>query len=595
MIKFEKDKDLSPLTTFHLPAKARLFAEYTSKEELLKISRTPEYLENEVMHIGGGSNLVMKGDFDGLILHSGIKGIISYDKDPETVYVIAGAGERWADLVDWCVDHSLEGMENMAGIPGEVGASPVQNVGAYGREAKDVIHNVELFDSFTRETVTKKASECGFAYRDSHFKHEWKGRYYVLRVSFKLRRGIKARHLGYGSLKGLEERLGHQPTIREVRDEVLAIRASKLPDPALVGSAGSYFKNPVIREGYLKAEVLRKCPETPYYELGNGMVKIPAGWMIEHAGLKGHSVGGAYVYPENCLVIANRGGATAADVLELQRQIIKKVNHEYAIVLQPEANIVSTEIDVTVLGSGTSKGVPEAGCDCDVCHSTDPHDKRRRASILVETAGMNILIDASPDLRQQAIDIDLKRIDAVLITHSHYDHVGGIDDLRPYCLNSSVPLYVKEDVDVALRKHLDYCFRESLYPGVPKFDMKVIDEYPFYLEGIRVIPIKVNHGKLPIFGYRIGKFAYVTDAKTIPEEELEKLEGLDVLILNALRDEPHFAHLNFEEAMEIIEKVKPKKVYFTHLCHHAGKHADLCKRFPDWIQPAFDGLRISIK
>ncbi|MDE6340317.1 MAG: MBL fold metallo-hydrolase, partial [Muribaculaceae bacterium] len=247
---------------------------------------------------------------------------------------------------------------------------------------------------------------------------------------------------------------------------------------------------------------------------------------------------------------------------------------------------------VTVLGSGTSKGVPEVGCECRVCRSEDSHDKRLRASVLVETAGLRLLIDPSPDFRQQALRMRLADIDAVLVTHSHYDHVGGFDDLRPFCASDDLPVYVRKDVDADLRRRLDYCFREHLYPGVPTFDMHIIDNKPFYINGVKIEPVEVMHGNLPIYGYRIGDFAYITDAKTINEEEKEKLEGLDVLIINSLRDNPHFAHLSLSEALDLISELKPKTAYLTHFNHEAGLHRELEERTPENVHPAYDGMRI---
>lgn len=592
---FEKDKEITQFTTFGLPVRAKFFAEYKSAEELTKISRQSEYLENEVYHIGGGSNLVMNSYFNGLILHSGIKGIKSYRKDADTVYVICGAAEKWADLVDWTIENNLEGMECMAGIPGEVGASPVQNVGAYGSEAKDIIHNVECFDTRTRRVITIKAEECDFSYRNSRFKNDWKGRYFILRVSFRLRPGTTARNLEYGAIKKLHEDLGRIPTTREVRDEVIRLRNTKLPDPRKIGSAGSFFKNPILRKYFFQEEVLTSTPDVPSYKADENKVKIPAGWLIEHSGLKGYMIGGAEVYPQNCLVIANRGEATYRDVVNLKNLIIDKVNKNYSIILQTEANFIDSDITIKVLGSGTSKGIPEATCSCYVCSSDDAHDKRQRASVLVSTMGVDILIDASPDFRMQAIQNDIKNIDAVIVTHSHYDHVGGIDDLRPFCVYGSLPIYVREDVSRDLHHRIDYCFRDHLYPGVPTFDMKIISDNPFYIKGIKVTPINVMHGNLPIFGYRIGNFAYITDCKTLPEEEKEKLAGLDTLIINALREKPHFSHLSISEAVALVEELKPRRAFLTHFCHKAGTHKELSDSLPHNIRPAFDGMTITIK
>lgn len=592
---FEKDKDITAYTTFGVPAKTALFAEYSSVKELMKIYRSEEFRNNEVLHIGGGSNLLFVNDFNGLILHSAIKDLVRYDKDETNAFVIAGAGVKWTDFVDWCTASGLAGLENLAGIPGEVGASAVQNVGAYGVEAKDVIHTVECLDTLSGKQVVLKNEDCRFGYRDSMFKHEGKGRYIVLHVSFRLKKSNIAKHLDYGPLKNLTESLGHTPTIQETAAEIKRIRDAKLPDPAKIGSAGSFFKNPVVSRYFYQEEMLGRNPDIPCYPVDDHRVKVPAGWLIEHAGLKGFRIGGAEVYPKQCLVIANAADASAKDVIDLSHHIINKVRENFGVVLYPEVNFIDTSIDVTILGSGTSKGVPEVACACKVCRSDSKFDKRLRASALVRTHGLELLIDASPDFRQQALRCDLYHVDAVLVTHSHYDHVGGIDDLRPFCADGALPLYVREDVYDDLGRRLDYCFRDHLYPGVPALDRIKIDDRPFFINGLKIIPINVMHGKLPIFGYRIGDFAYITDAKTIPEEELEKLKGLKVLVLNALRPRKHFAHLSFEEALDLIKRIKPEKAYLTHFNHEAGFHKDIERMLPENVHPCFDGLNIRIE
>lgn len=591
----KQNVDLAPLTTFGIEARTALYAEYPNVRQLDKLSRTREFLDNEVLHIGAGSNLLFVHDFDGIVLHSAIRGMVRYDKDAETVYAIAGAGEDMDSFIAWTIENGLSGLENLSGIPGEAGASAVQNVGAYGVEAGKYIHAVECFDLETRRTVTLTGDECGFGYRDSRFKHEWKRRYIVLRVSFRLDPSGKARHLDYGPLRTLAERLGHDPSPAEVRQEVIAVRNAKLPDPKVIGSAGSFFKNPVVSEYFFREEILRHNPQVPHYPAGEGHVKLAAGWLIEHSGLKGYRIGGAEVYPRQCLVIANTGHATAGDVVELSRHIQEKVEANFGVRLQPEVNFIDTDIDVTVLGSGTSKGVPEIGCRCDTCSSTDIHDKRGRASVLVSTHGLNILIDASADFRRQALDNDITRLDAVLITHSHYDHVGGLDDLRPLCATGEMPIYVSTDVDADLRRRLDYCFRPSLYPGVPTLTLRTIDDIPFTIDGVKIIPIRVMHGKLPIFGYRIGKFAYITDASHIDEREEEKLIGVDTLIVNALRKEEHFAHFNLQQALDMIERIKPRRAYLTHLCHQMPRHNILNDELPENVHVAFDGMKLKVR
>jgi len=588
-----ENKDITSYTTFGIPVKARYFAEYSSERELLAISRSEVFLNNDVLHIGGGSNLVFLDDYNGLVLHSAIKGIKEYRKDSDTVYAIVGAGEKWTDLVEWCLTRNFAGIENLAHIPGEVGASAIQNVGAYGVEAGDVIHTVECFDTLTREIVRFSNEECRFGYRDSFFKHEGRGRYYVLRVSFKLNPHGDARNLDYGPLKTLRDRLGRNPSIREVAEEVTAVRKSKLPEPGELGSAGSFFKNPVVPESFYQKYV-EEYPDMPAYPVREGYVKLSAAWLIDRAGLKGLRIGGAEVYTRQPLVLVNAAGAIGKDVRELADEVVRKVRTKFFITLKPEVNFIDTTIKVTVLGSGTSKGVPEVGCECRVCTSADSHDKRLRASVLVETAGLRLLIDPSPDFREQALRLRLADIDAVLVTHSHYDHVGGFDDLRPFCGNVDLPIYLRHDVDADLRHRLDYCFRKHLYPGVPTFEMHVIDNSPFYINGLKIEPVEVMHGKLPIYGYRIGKFAYVTDAKTISEEEKGKLEGLDVLIVNSLRDKPHFAHFSYSEAMALIEELKPRRAYLTHFGHEAGLHSELEARTPSHVHPCYDGLQVSI-
>lgn len=587
--------DLTKYTTFGVPCRCRWFREYSSLNELKKILREPELLDAPILHIGSGSNLLFAEPFEGLVLHSKIKGITRYDKNAETSYVIAGAGEKWNDLVNWCIDNGLAGMENMAYIPGEVGASPVQNVGAYGVEAKDVIYSVELYDTLTGNVVTLKNADCEFAYRNSVFKHKEKGRYFVLRVCFKLKPSIVAENLEYGSLKLLSKKIGHQVTISDVRDEVVKIRKEKLPEYEQVGSAGSFFTNPILPRAWFDEVIARDNPNMPTYSIDGqpDMLKIPAGWLVEHADLKGYKVGGAQVWPDQCLVLANTGGASAQDIIQLSDIVCEQVHRKFNVMLRPEVNIINNSVKVTVLGSGTSKGVPELTCKCSTCQSSDSRDKRLRASVFVQAAGLNILIDPGADFRQQALRANIKFIDAVIITHSHFDHVAGIDDLRPFCLTGSLPIYCRQDVHDDLKRRLDYAFLKHPYPGVPRLNLIPISDNPFNIKGLWVQPINVMHSKLSIFGYRIKDFVYITDAKSVSVEELTKLDDVKVLIVNALRRKEHFSHFNISESLEFIAKVNPKQAWLTHISHDMGLHADVEPTLPEGVGLAYDGLEFS--
>lgn len=591
----EEYKDITHLTTFGIPVKARWFAEYASERELLKISRDERFINNQVLNIGGGSNLLFIGDFNGLVLHSKVMGIKRYDRDDKTVYVIAGAGENWSKFVDWTIGEGLGGLENLAGIPGDVGAAPVQNVGAYGVEAGDVIFSVECFDILARRTVRLSPQECRFGYRDSMFKHEGKGRYIVMRVAFRLRPDRIAGNLEYGPLKDLTARLGRIPDIREVAEEVVRVRDSKLPDPAVLGSAGSFFKNPVVHNGFLNEIEALTGHRLVGNKVGENHTKVSAAWLIDKAGMKGARCGKAAVYSRQPLVIVNCGGATADDVCCLADRVRRAVREKFMIDLNPEVNYIDTSIEVTVMGTGTSKGIPEIGCSCRVCKSPFQKDKRTRTSAIVRTMGLTLLIDPSPDFRSQALREDLHHIDAVLITHGHNDHVGGLDDLRPFCATRDLPLYMDKLTDKEVHTHFEYCFREHPYPGVPEFEVHVVGKEPFCINGVKIIPIEVLHGSRPILGYRIGKFAYITDAKTIEPAEIEKLEGVDTLVINALRDRDHFSHFTLNEALEVIKEIHPRQAYLTHFNHEIGRHHELARRLPANVAPAYDGLKFRVK
>lgn len=249
---------------------------------------------------------------------------------------------------------------------------------------------------------------------------------------------------------------------------------------------------------------------------------------------------------------------------------------------------------IIFLGTGTSTGIPEIGCQCEVCTSRDPRDRRLRASILVETEGKRILIDCGPDFRWQVITNKIYHLDAVLVTHEHYDHVGGLDDLRPFCREKGVDIYAEENVAEAIKTRIPYAFREHKYPGVPNLALHTIDTRPFTAAGVTVIPIRVMHAKLPILGFRIGKMAYLTDLKSLPYEEYAKLENLDVLIIDALRKGEHPSHASLDEALAVVREIRPRDAYLIHMSHRIGLHAVVEKELPSRVYYSYDGLSVDI-
>jgi phosphoribosyl 1,2-cyclic phosphate phosphodiesterase len=254
-------------------------------------------------------------------------------------------------------------------------------------------------------------------------------------------------------------------------------------------------------------------------------------------------------------------------------------------------------VKVTVLGSGTSQGIPVIACACAVCHSPDPKDNRLRCSILIEHEGENYVIDAGPDFRQQMLREKVKTLRAVLFTHEHKDHVAGLDDVRAFNFieDRDMEIYCTERVEEALKREYSYAFEEHKYPGIPQLNLNIIGTDVFSLNnGLVVQPIEVMHYRMPVLGFRFGDFAYVTDAKTVTDEEIEKLQGVKLLIVNALRKEPHLSHFNEDEALEFIAKVNPERAYLTHISHLYGKHHAIENDLPEHVRVAFDGQQFTI-
>lgn len=253
-------------------------------------------------------------------------------------------------------------------------------------------------------------------------------------------------------------------------------------------------------------------------------------------------------------------------------------------------------LKVTILGTGTSQGVPVIGSTHPVCQSDDPRDKRFRVSAMIQIGGKTLVIDCGPDFRQQMLANDVQNLDAVLFTHEHADHTAGLDDLRPfYFKQGAVHLYMEKRVHESLKQRFEYIFREKdKYPGVADLTVHHFDDEPFTAADMEIIPIRAHHGNLPIYGFRVRDFAYLTDVKTLPQASRKKLAGLDVLVLNMLRKEPHHTHLNLKEAMEMVEDLQPKQVYFTHLSHHIGFHAEVDENLPEGVNLAYDNLTIDL-
>ena len=249
---------------------------------------------------------------------------------------------------------------------------------------------------------------------------------------------------------------------------------------------------------------------------------------------------------------------------------------------------------ITFLGTGTSQGIPLIGCHCEVCDSTDPRDKRFRSSALIEYQGIKVVIDAGPDFRQQMLREDVRDLDAILLTHPHKDHTGGLDDVRAfnYITGKNMPIYCESNVLESLKMEYSYAFREHKYPGVPEFEVHTIGTDPFSINGVEIIPVRAMHYKLPVLGYRFGKLGYLTDANYISDEDIQKFRGVDVFVINTIRREKHISHFSLDEALDVARRVGARQTYLTHLSHQIEKHSELSLFLPDGVTPAYDTLRV---
>jgi UDP-N-acetylmuramate dehydrogenase len=334
MIKIDKNFSLRSYNTFGLDVKSAIFLSYDSEDDLSEVMGRLRTLPKPLMNIGRGSNLLFTKDYNGTILHSDIRYIREIDSDSHSITLQVGAGVHWDDFCEFAAEHEYYGIENLSYIPGDVGSAAVQNIGAYGGEASQVIQSVNVLDTASGEYKIYSNNDCAYAYRDSIFKKLDPGSFIVVSVVFRLSKERKV-NLEYGQLKVLKG-IGHIPTAMEVRRKVIEIRKSKLPEPSELGSAGSFFKNPVISREKFES-LLKDYPDMPHYELENGF-KIPAAYLIEQCGWKGRSHGGAAVYEKQPLIIVNKGNATPDDIVSLASDIKASVMAKFGIQISPEVN-----------------------------------------------------------------------------------------------------------------------------------------------------------------------------------------------------------------------------------------------------------------
>jgi len=325
--------------TFGIEVACRRFVEFDKAAEVTPFVCSISESDMPLLIIGGGSNLLFTADFPGTILRSAIKGVETTASEDGHVLVRCGSGERWDDIVNLCVDHGWYGTENLSLIPGDVGATAVQNIGAYGAEVKDIIWSIEAVDIDTGLTVTLSPHDCDYGYRDSRFKHEWKNKYLITAVTYRLSETFSPQ-LDYGNIRGeLMKRSIAKPTARQLRDVIVDIRNAKLPDYKVEGNAGSFFVNPVVSEEKYR-QLAQDYPDMPHYRLDDGQVKIPAGWLIEQCGWKGRSVGHVGVHDKQALVLVNKGGATGKEVLALCEEVRIDVLNRFGIKIYTEVNVI---------------------------------------------------------------------------------------------------------------------------------------------------------------------------------------------------------------------------------------------------------------
>jgi UDP-N-acetylmuramate dehydrogenase len=338
MLQIEYNKSLKTFNTFRIDCIAKSFVSVESIQALKNVLE--QQGSSEIFILGGGSNMLLSQNIDALVVHINLKGIKLLHETEDHAFIAVMAGENWHDFVLYCIENNYGGIENMSLIPGNVGTAPIQNIGAYGVELKDVFEACQALEIETLAEKDFSREACRFGYRSSIFKEEAHGKYIITSVTFKLSKQNHVLSTSYGAIETeLIQKNIIDPTIKDVSDAVIAIRQSKLPDPAVLGNSGSFFKNPVIDASAFRTFRL-KFPEAPFYELSPTEFKIPAGWLIEQAGFKGKRYGDAGVHEKQALVLVNYGNATGSQIWELAITIQKKVNEEFGIYIEPEVNII---------------------------------------------------------------------------------------------------------------------------------------------------------------------------------------------------------------------------------------------------------------
>ena len=341
MLTIESHVSLKPYNTFRIEANARYWVEITCEEDIHTLLQLTEFTDTPKLILGGGSNVLLCQDFDGLVINVNIQGIEIIRQDDDHTYITAGAGVNWHKLVLFCVEHGYAGMENLSLIPGTVGAAPMQNIGAYGVELEQVFESLTAVHIKTGEKRTFSHADCAFGYRESVFKRELKGQYIITTVTFQLDKH-PVFHTRYGAIQETLAEMGVSDdnlTIRAISEAVIRIRRSKLPDPAEIGNAGSFFKNPEVPS--LQFDRLKaQYPALPGYPIGDDLVKIPAGWLIEQAGWKGYRADDTGVHAKQALVLVNYGHATGNDIMALARQVQQSVQEMFGVLISPEVNVV---------------------------------------------------------------------------------------------------------------------------------------------------------------------------------------------------------------------------------------------------------------